>query len=391
MEGYSLVYICFLIFSGAAVLASIALYTKQPLIIAYITLGALLGPYGFEVVHDPSYVADIASIGIIFLLFLLGLDMKPENLFNTLRKTTLVAILSSLVFAITGYIIAWLFGFNHNECLIIGAAMMFSSTIIGIKLLPTTVLHHRHTGELLVGILLLQDVIAIITLLILGSSSEQETTSHHMPLWVSLLSLPLLVVGAGLFVKYVMLKLFAKFDRIQEYLFLAALGWCLGLAMLAHTIGLSYEIGAFIAGVTLATSPIALFIANSLKPLRDFFLIIFFFSLGAGLNLKLLGSIIWPALTMASVMLLMKPAVFRMLLHRVSETKKLAWDVGFRLGQISEFSLLIAYLAVTSQLIGEQASLLIQTTAIITFTISTYIIIFNYPNPMAVSEHLRRD
>ena len=150
MEPDSLIF-SFLIFSGAAVLASIALYTRQPLIIAYILLGAMIGPYGLELVRDIELLEESGHIGIIFLLFLLGLDMQPKALFAVAKKATLVALLSALIFAAIGFGIAYSFNFSLIESLVIGAAMMFSSTIIGIKLLPTTVLHHRHTGELIIG------------------------------------------------------------------------------------------------------------------------------------------------------------------------------------------------------------------------------------------------
>ena len=133
----------FLIFSGAAVLASLALFARQPLLVAYIILGAFMGPHGMGWVADVDLIAQIASIGIIFLLFLLGLDMQPQALLNVLRQVTTITLISSVLFAAAGYSIGYLFGYSWLECLIIGVAMMFSSTIIGIKLLPTTVLHHK--------------------------------------------------------------------------------------------------------------------------------------------------------------------------------------------------------------------------------------------------------
>lgn len=379
----------FLIFSGAALVASLALYTRQPLLVAYIAVGMLLGPYGFQFVTDISLVTDIAHIGIIFLLFLLGLDMQPKSLLSVLKQATSVGLISSVVFAVSGYGIGTLFGFNHMECLIIGMAMMFSSTIIGIKLLPTTVLHHKHTGELMVGLLLLQDFLAIFCLMILSSGNVNKIDLGQ--LGMTLLALPVFGLFAYGFVRFVLLKLIHRFDRFHEYIFLLAIGWCLGCAELAHSIGLSAEIGAFIAGISIATSPIAQYIAISLKPLRDFFLILFFFSLGAQFNINLLGDVWVACLVLAAAVLIIKPMTFRFLLSRQSERPKLAWDIGFRLGQISEFSLLIVFVASNAALIGDRASVLIQATAILTFLISSYIVIFNYPNPIAVKDELRRD
>lgn len=389
MDTSTITFAFFLIFSGAAILASFALYTRQPVLIAYIALGALIGPYGMGYVTDLKLLSDIAHIGIIFLLFLLGLDMQPQALLSTMKKASVIAIASSIVFAACGYGVAFAFGFSHGEAMIIGAAMMFSSTIIGIKLLPTTVLHHRHMGEMMIALLLIQDVIAIFVLLILLSGNLGEFDLAL--LGTTVIALPLFIVVAVLAVKYILLKLIAKFDRFHEYIFLLAIGWCLGMAELASTVGLSAEIGAFIAGISLATSPISQYIAINLKPLRDFFLVLFFFSLGARFDLSLLGTVIVPAVVLAILMLTVKPTVFYGLLRNASERKPLAWDIGFRLGQISEFSLLIAYVATGASLIGKEASHLIQATAIITFVISSYIVIFNCMTPIAISDKLRRD
>lgn len=378
----------FLIFSGAAVLASVALFTRQPLLVAYIVLGALLGPSGLEAVTDTELLSDIAHIGIIFLLFLLGLDMQPSHLIHMLKKATLVALVSSLIFLGLGYAMTLAFGFSQTEALVVGAAMMFSSTIIGIKLLPTTVLHHKHTGELVVGLLLLQDVVAILVLLLLNSGGGANPAMGFLK---SMLALPSLVLAAYLAVRFILLPLLMRFDRFHEYIFLVAIGWCLGLAEAAVLVGLSAEMGAFIAGVTLATSPISQYIATSLKPLRDFFLIMFFFSVGASFNLALLDDILLPALAMTLAVLVVKPVVFRTLLSGISESRETGWEIGFRLGQTSEFSLLIAYLAFASQLIGTEASHLIQATAILSFLLSTYVVIFKFPSPIAIKDSLRRD
>jgi Kef-type K+ transport system membrane component KefB len=379
----------FFIFSGGAIIASLALFGRQPLLVAYILLGAILGPFGLGLVSDVALISEIGSIGIIFLLFLLGLDMQPQALWRVLREVTHVTLISSAVFAGIGYIIANLFGYTTVESIIIGTGMMFSSTIIGIKLLPTTALHHKHSGELMVGMLLMQDFLAIFALLLIISGDF--SSQNFIPLGKTLLSLPALAAACFITVKFILLPLITRFDRIGEYVFLLATGWCLGIAEAAHYLGLSREIGAFLAGIAMATSPIAQFIALNLKPLRDFFLILFFFSLGAGFNLSLLAAIIVPAIILAGLMLTIKPVIYHRLLKSHSETESLAWDIGFRLGQNSEFSLMIAYLAFSTGLIGTHSSHLIQAVAIITFLVSSYIVVFNFPSPIAINEKLRRD
>lgn len=378
----------FLIFSSAAVLATLALYTRQPLIVAYIAIGVILGPSVTSLISDPSLIRSIAKIGIIFLLFLLGLDMQPAKLGSMLKNALLVGMISSAAFCVAGFAVAQAFGYPMVESTVIGLAMMFSSTIIGIKLLPTTALHHRHIGELVVALLLIQDFIAIIVLLVLTGGVLEFSTAER--LFQVLVAFPVLVLTAALFVRYVLLPLLERFDAFHEYIFLLAIGWCLGVSEIAQIAGLSHEIGAFIAGVTIATSPISMYIANHLKPLRDFFLVLFFFSLGAEFQLSLLDDVLVPALVMAGLVLALKPVTFRLLL-KGSETAQDGWEVGLRLGQISEFSLMIAFVASTHALIGDSASHLIQATAILTFLLSSYLVVFRYPTPIAVSDELRRD
>jgi len=390
VAAHGLVTTFFLIFAGAAVLATLALYTRQPLIVAYVLLGALIGPHGAALVTDPDILAEIAEIGIIFLLFLLGLDMQPSKLAQSLRQTLLVGLISSGIFAAAGFAIAQVFGFAMVDSAIVGAATMFSSTIIGIKLLPTTVLHHRHTGEVVVSLLLLQDLIAIVVLIVIAGQSEAAPGARP-PVWVTVLALPALVAAAVAAVRWILLPLVRRFDVFHEWLFLLAIGWCLTVSQAAAWSGLSYEIGAFTAGVTLATSPISQYIAGSLRPLRDFFLILFFFTVGAEFDFGLLDEVLVPALVLTLVVLTLKPPVFRLLLYRLREQNLLSWEIGFRLGQISEFSLMVVYIAEEAALIGARAAHVVQATAILTFLVSSYVVVLRYPSPIGITPELRRD
>jgi len=389
MHGDGIIYSMFLIFAGAAVMATLALFARQAMLVGYIVLGAAIGPWGLQWVTDTNLIQGIAQIGIIFLLFLLGLNLYPQKLLQLLSETTLVTLATTLLFGVVGAGIALLFGFTWSDSLLIGIAATFSSTIIGLKLLPTTVLHHRHMGEVIISVLLLQDLIAIIVML--GLQGLARGGVPVMDVLTALLGLPLLAAGAYLIDKYVLLKLIQKFDRIQEYVFLLAIGWCLSIAQAGYWLGLSHEIGAFIAGVAVATSPISRHIAESLKPLRDFFLVIFFFALGASLDLGVALDVLAPAALLAAVLLIVKPVVFRYFLMHTAEREELAWETGWRLGQMSEFALLIAFLALELGLASADAAHLIEVATILTFIGSTYLIVLRYPTPMAVSDRLRRD
>lgn len=384
-----LVFTIFLIFTGAAILATVALFARQALLVIYIVLGMLFGPWGLGLVDDPVIIEQIGHVGIMFLLFLLGLNLHPQKLWKLFQQTTQITAISSLLFACVGSLTAWAFGFSALDSLFIGATLMFSSTIIGLKLLPTRVLHHQRMGEIIISVLLLQDILAVIILLLVRVRSLGQETLIELGLLV--FSLPALFLAAYYFERYVLIQLIARFEKIQEYIFLLAIGWCLGMAELATHVGLSPEIGAFMAGVALATNQISRFIAETLKPLRDFFLVMFFFSLGANFNLQTLRDVLVPATLLAALSLLLKPLVFTVLFRRVGESRENALEIGVRLGQLSEFAFLIAVMAADLEVISSRASFLIQTCALLTFIVSPYLVVLNYPTPIAVSDRLRRD
>lgn len=390
MHNGAVFYTIFLIFAGAALFSTLVLYTRQSLLVAYILLGAVLGPWGFGLVSDVSTVQQIGEMGIVFLLFLLGLHLQPQNLIHMLKKITWIAVVSSLVFAAIAYGIGRSFGFTSTESYVLGAAMMFSSTIIGLKLLPTTILHHQHTGEVMISVLLMQDVIAIIVLILINGAQQGGGLSWK-DLGLVCVTLPALTLFAFVFERYILVKLLARFDRTQEYVFLLSIGWCLGLSELALQLGLSEDIGAFVAGVALASSPISLYIAESLKPLRDFFLVMFFFSIGATFNFGFAKQVVLPACLLAMLMLVVKPLFFSWLLRKSGEKTNVAKEVGLRLGQASEFSLLVASIALSTKLISDMASSLIQATTILTFIVSSYLVVLKYPTPIALSDKMRKD
>ena len=389
MQQDPIVFTVFLVFTGAAIFATAALFARQSLLVAYIVLGALLGPSALGLVTDPELIRSISEFGIMFLLFLLGLNLQPQELIRMVRKTTLVTLFSSLLFFAVGCTVSLAFGFSTMEALLVGGAATFSSTIIGLKLLPTTVLHHQRTGEVIISILLLQDLLAIVLLLVVQGSSQGDM--QLLDVLKLLVALPALIGFAWIVERYVLIRLIRRFDKIQEYIFLMTIGWCLGMAELAGLLGLSAEIGAFIAGVVLASSPIAMFIAESLKPLRDFFLVLFFFSLGAGFDIGTIDEVLVPAVLLAGALMLLKPPVFRWLLLRTGESDKRSREVGYRLGQMSEFSLLLAVLAFEQGVIGIEASYLIQLSTLLTFLVSSYLVVMRFPTPIAVSDALRRD
>ncbi len=389
MHADAFIQLIFLIFTGAAVIATAALYARQALPVAYIVLGALLGPWGFGLVGNLEILEGMAEFGIIFLLFLLGLNLEPRELLHMLREAVLVTLVTCVVFFAIGAGVALAYGLDVLQAVLIGAAVMFSSTILGLKLLPTSTLHHQRLGEIIVAILLLQDIIAIAVILFIQGFAGSANPLFDVG--VLLVTAPLLFAVALGLCRFGLMPLMQRFDQIQEYVFLSAIGWCMAVAVAGHALGMSYEIGAFIAGVAIATSPISRVIAGTLKPLRDFFLVVFFFSLGARFDMSLLGQVFWPALTLAALLMLVKPVTFAWLFRRQGEKPAVSREIGIRLGQVSEFSLLVAVVGLSSGLMTDRASYIVQATTILTFIASTYWIVLKVPSPIAISESLRRD
>lgn len=389
MPSSEIVFALCVVFTGAAIFATAALFARQAMIVAYIAVGALCGPGALGLVRNTSWLTEVAEVGIMFLLYLLGMNMAPRQLLKTLQEALAVTLGSSVLLCALGAALASGLGFTPAESLIIGATMMFSSTIIGLKLLPTTTLHHQRMGQVMISVLLLQDLLAIGVLMALRVSALEE--GGAVAVVRQLLGFPLLMAIAWALERWLIEPLLIRFDRIHEYMFLLVIAWCLAMAELAGALGLSHEIGAFVAGVALANCPAALYLADALRPLRDFFLILFFFALGAGLDPAQIGTALPAASVIAVAMLVAKPICFRWWLRRAGETPEFAAQTGVRLGQISEFGLLIALAAVSTGTIGKQAALVIQLAAVITFVASSYLIVLNYPTPIAVREDLRQD
>ena len=377
-----------LIFAGAAIFATAFLYLKQPVILAYIAFGVAAGPLGLQLIEEPGHIEKLSHIGVILLLYLLGINLKPDRLYHLFSKTAIVTLFTSLVFFIVVASATLAFGFSLIESIIVGAALMFSSTIISLKLIPTTALHHRHAGEMMTSVLLMQDMIAILLIVVLTGGGGENV---GLTIVLLIAKLVVLTVIAFALVKYVVDKLFLRFDIIQEYTFILALGWGLLGAGVAQLIGLSYEMGAFIAGVAFASSPVSLVIAENLKPLRDFFLILFFFSIGAQFDNLVTERVLLAGIVIALLIIIVKPLVFKQGFQFIGENKKFSMELGVRLGQGSEFSLLIAYSALASGLIGFQASHLIQMVVILTFVLSTYWVVFRYRTPISSTEKNRSD
>ncbi len=384
MSSDHFIFAIFAIFGGAAVVSTAVLYLRQSTLVAYILLGLILGPFGLKMVADPRFLSHAGQVGIIFLLFLVGLDLNPKDLLLTLRKVSFVTLGVSLTLIVVGFALSQVLGFNQKDSVIIGLCLIFSSTIIALKLTPTEMLYKEHLGELMISILLLQDLVAILALLLI-QANHGPGHSLTWSLFKASLALPGLVAFALVVERYVLRPLLNRFSFANEYIFIVAIGWCLTVAQLGISFGLSDGIGAFIAGISIANnSPIAVQISQRLKPLRDFFLVLFFFAIGAMYDWHHLAQAIFPASVLTVVVLLLKPWLYTWFLRHNQERRAIATQVAWRLGQASEFSLLLASLAngIHPKLITDRAALTIETMALMSFILSCYYVVWRYATPL---------
>jgi len=373
----------------AAVFSYLAILTRQPIIVAYIFCGILFGPWVLAWVKDIDFITSVSRLGITLLLFLAGIVLHPRHLARLFRRTSIVTLGGALVCFILVFAYASLFNFSPVDNLYIALALMFSSTILVVKLLPTTKLHHGKIGAVCIGILIAQDLLAIAVLVLMrGFTKEGLALLNIVTLVIKFIILASVTL---LFEQFVLRKILTQVDRFHETIFIISLAWCFGIAGLSNKLGLSFEIGAFLAGVAMARHPISLFVSEQLKPLRDFFLVLFFFVLGANINLSIMPKIFIPALILTTLYMVIKPLFFMRLFRFAREEPVLAKEASVRLGQASEFSLLIAILALQLNHISLRAAQFIELVTILSMIVSSYIVVFSYPTPVGVRDALIQD
>lgn len=374
-----------IVFSAA--LSWVALRLRQPIITAYLLCGVIAGPWGLGLVREVQFMDAVSRIGVTLLLFLAGIVLHPRRWAELFRKITLLAVASCLATFVLAEAFGLLWGFGARDSAWVGMALMFSSTILVLKLLPTTTLHQRHMGAACIALLIVEDLIAVGLLVFLGTATRSVTAG----LFLLPLKAIVLVAFSILFEQFVLRRIMQQCEEFHETLYLLALAWCLGMALLASRLGFSYEVGAFVAGVALARSPLSLFLSEGLKPFRDFFLVLFFFVLGAKVNLYMVREVALPAILLTALFLGLKPVILYGLFRTAGEEKAFAKEIGLRLNQTSEFSLIIAGAAAYHGLMSPAASHLAQLTTILTMIVSCYIVVFNYPTPLGTMGRLKQD
>lgn len=362
----------------AAVLSLIAHVLRQPIIIAYLATGALIGiitrfgffsPLGLE---SEATFQIFSDLGIMFLLFLVGLEVNYTSI-RLVGKVSLMVGLMQLLFTFTiGYFIATLLGFATIASLYIGIALTFSSTIIIVKLLSEKKQLNSLYGRISIGMMLVQDFVAILILIALAGLADSTGTTIAVGKTI-LIGIALFAV-MGWLGQRVFPYLFDRVARSQELLFLMSIAWVFGVVAVVHQLGFSIEIGGFLAGLALANASEHYQIASRVKNLRDFFILIFFAILGSSLLFTNLSGVILPVILLSAFVLIGNPIIILVVMGLLGYRKRTSFLTGLTVAQISEFSLVMAALGLKLGHISSEVVSLITAVGVVTITISTYVI-----------------
>ncbi len=347
---------------------------KQPLIIAYILAGILISTLGIFRQVDKSLFELLSNLGIAFLLFLVGIELKFEDL-KYVGRTAVLTGLGQIVFTtVIGFILVAALGFSTLSSLYIAFAITFSSTVIIIKLLTEKNNLQSLHGKIAVGFLLVQDVVAIFALMILSGLGHQSVSA--------LLILGTVAKGAVLAgTAYLASRYFLKFlfrltSASLELLFVSALAWAFLMAALAGLFGFSTAIGAFLAGLAIASSPYRIQISARVKPIRDFFIVIFFILLGASMSLGAAGVGVFNVIAISLFVLFGGPLIVFAIMLTLGFRNRTAFLASITVAQVSEFSLILMTLGLTLGYVTADMVALVSAVAIVTIALSSYLILY---------------
>lgn len=360
----------------AAILAVLFRFLKQPPILSYILAGVIVGPFGLLHIRSGEVMLSLAEIGITLLLFMLGLEMRFNDL-KSVGKVALYSGIGQIVFTSgIGYILSLALGFPPLTSFYIAIALTFSSTIIIVKLLSDKKDLKSLYGKISVGFLLVQDFVAIIALIILSGFNSGD--SQLSPFTFLFLLLKAIVLFGWVIVlsKTVLPKLMRVIAKNTEILFLFSIAWAFSMAAFVSSpfIGFSIEIGGFLAGLALANTSQNFQIVAKVRSLRDFFITIFFVTLGMKMIFADIVPIIIPAIILSVFVLIGNPIIVLVILGFLGYRRRTAFLAGLTVAQISEFSLIVIFMGSKIGHVSESVVSLVTLVGAITFTVSTYMI-----------------
>jgi len=363
----------------AAIGGVFAQYLRQPLIVAFIAVGILLGPSALGMVEHSSEIELFARLGIALLLFVVGLKLDL-HIIRTVGPVALASGLGQVFFtSVVGYLIALLLGMSHVTAIYVAVALTFSSTIIIVKLLSDKREVDSLHGRIAVGFLIVQDIVVVLVMIGLTAFGQEAGEVH-----IGREALRVVLKGAGMLLavailmRYVLPRLLLRLAHSSELLMLFAIAWAVLGAVAGDVLGFSREVGAFLAGVSIASTPYREQVAARLVSLRDFLLLFFFIELGATLDLGILGAQLGASVVFSLFVLIGNPLIVMIIMGYMGYRKRTGFLAGLTVAQISEFSLILAALGLSLGHLQQETVGVITLVGLITISASTYMILYSH-------------
>ncbi len=365
------------ILGASSVLGFVGQKLQQPLIIMFLVAGVISGPSGFRFIKSYEEIELLAEIGIALLLFIVGLKLDLKLIKSTGPVALVTGIGQMVLTSGFGYLLAASMGMNSVTSAYVAMAMTFSSTIIIVKLLSDKKEIDSLHGQIALGFLIVQDIAAIVALAFLtafGSNLGGEVT-----VWSAISQIlirgTIMIAAVGLLMRYVISGLVERMASSQEMLSLFAVSWAVFLAAGGEMLGFSKEVGAFLAGISLASNDYRDAIGSRLGGLRDFLLLFFFIDLGARLDWSVVGSQLGVAAIFSLFVLLIKPIILLVIMGLMGYRRRTSFMDGLTVAQISEFSLIVAALGLSLGHITAETMGLITLVGVVTIFVSSYMIL----------------
>lgn len=374
-------------------IASVARRINIPSIVTYLAVGLMILPlleWLVPILVDagpgrkpalPGTIHVIGEVGIVLLLFIVGLELSLEKIRDVGRVAVIAGIGQVVITAAGGFVISRILGFSTLESIFLASALTFSSTVVVVKLLDQKKELDTLYGRIAVGIFLVQDMVVIAALTFLaglGTADSVATLSTAWSLFKAFLGMAALLGLSVLASRFLLVRPFGWAARSPDMLLIWSLGWCFLYVMLGEAMGLSPELGAFLAGISLAQLDCSHDLRRRAHPLMNFFVAIFFISLGAQMELESalvhLNAAVWLSL----FVLIGNPVIFVWIIARSGYSERTSFLTGVTVAQISEFSFVFAALGLSSGLIEESILSLIALIGILTMALSSYMILYNH-------------
>lgn len=373
----------------AALLALLSRKLRQPTVIAYIVTGLLLGSTGLGLISTSPATQLLSELGLAFLLFLIGLEIRLEEIKEILKPTLVIAVSQMALVAVAGYGTAKLLRFTGIEAVIIAAAAMYSSTAVVVKLLADKDEITTLPGKIDVGILLVEDLAVVLILAVIETGAATPAK-----LVFSLAEIAAMVAAIGslsyLSSRYLLPRVFHEISENRHAFFIHGVAWLFVMITVAAELGISTEIGAFFAGLALAQIPYSNELQERVRPLTNFFMAVFFVQIGLQLSPEVMGKYWQEALIASGILMVTKFSVLFALVDRAKFTPETSFKAALNKAQTSEFSLILGAVAVSQGLVGQGILGFLSMVAITTMGVSSYLISFNSRIYEAVDHLLER-